>query len=111
MTEMKHPQVIKMGEMEGGKDPLSKSWTYQSDHREIMTFLEQIIAEMSDKNDYDLAKRYISKVTSTFLNAKLLRVVEKLEEKGREKYPSEAIQFRDQLIEFLKKHFKYERSI
>lgn len=76
-----------------------------------MTFLEQIIGELSDKSEYDLAKRYIAKVNSSFLNAKLLKVVEKLEEKGREKYPSEAMQFREYLIEFLKKHFKYERSI
>lgn len=50
MTEMKHPHVIKLEDMENGKDPLSKSWTYQNDNREVMTFLEQIIGELSDKN-------------------------------------------------------------
>jgi hypothetical protein len=37
-------------------------------------------------------------------------MVDKLEENGRERLPSEAMQFRDHLIEFLK-NFKYERSI
>lgn len=78
MTEMKHPHVIKLEDMENGKDPLSKSWTYQNDNREVMTFLEQIIGELSDKNQYELAKRYIGKLNSTFLSAKLLKVVEKL---------------------------------
>ena len=65
---------------------------------------------MSDKNEYELAKRYIGKIHPTFLSAKLLRMVDKLEENGRERLPSEAMQFRDHLIEFLK-NFKYERSI
>lgn len=78
MTEMKHPHVIKLEDMENGKDPLSKSWTYQNDNREVMTFLEQIIGELSDKNQYELAKRYIGKLNSTFLSTKLQKVVEKL---------------------------------
>ena len=73
--------------------------------------IAKLVPEIATKSKFELAKRYIVKLHSTFLSAKLLRKVEKLEEKGREKLPSEAMQFRDHLIEFLKKNFKYERSI